>query len=310
MGDGDVDGDVNNAAQNRKQLLGKMLRIDVNTNQTYLIPPDNPFVSTPGYKKEIWALGLRNPWRWSFDRLTGEMWLPDVGEDSLEEINLQPGGDSGGENYGWRCYEGSAPFNTTGCGNVNNYTFPIYEYSHDDGDCSAIGGYVYRGEMFPNMYGKYFYLDYCTGKFNMLSYDGSWQNNLLGDFADNTLVSFGESTSGELYIASYFEGKIYHVIDTSSSFAAKGWSTSGDRRIMIYPNPSDGTFYFRYQSSENAKAEINVLDLTGKVLKQISTEIHSGYNQLAISEDLPSGEYIIVLKSSSEFVQQKLVVIK
>jgi len=164
MGDGGDAGDPNNNAQNPQSLLGKMLRIDVHHGNPYSIPPDNPFIDSINYKKEILDLGMRNPWRWSFDAKTGALIIADVGQDLWEEIDYQQS-TSAGKNYGWRCYEGNHAYNTSGCNPKSFYKAPIYEYEHSaaTGDCSIIGGFVYRGKKYDSFKGKYFFTDYCSG---------------------------------------------------------------------------------------------------------------------------------------------------
>src|SRR5690606_21390713 len=145
-------GDPANNAQYLNEFLGKILRIDVDHpdgQQPYSLPVDNPFVNIPNLKTEIWAYGLRNPWRFTIDEVDGNIWIADVGQASLEEINKQPV-SAGGINYGWRCYEGTQPFNTSNCPAASELTFPIAEYSHTEG-CSITGGKVYRGNQYPTM---------------------------------------------------------------------------------------------------------------------------------------------------------------
>ncbi len=222
LGDGGSSGDPDNRGQNANQLLGKILRVDpqgddfpADPDRNYSIPPGNPFVGAPG-EDEIWALGLRNPWRFSFDRSTGDLFIGDVGQNSWEEIDLEPAASPGGANYGWRCYEGNHPFNTTGCGTPDQYVSPILEYSHGQG-CSVTGGYRYRGPTFPNLQGYYLYADYCTGTVWGATTDGStWSSApLLASLL--SVSSFGEDESGELYIADRVAGSgaVYRIIDSS-----------------------------------------------------------------------------------------------
>jgi glucose/arabinose dehydrogenase len=216
MGDGGDGGDPNDRAQSGNSLLGKMLRIDVNAGaQLYLIPPDNPFVNDPNVRNEIWALGLRNPWRFSFDRLTGDMFNADVGQGAWEEINFQPASSNGGENYGWRCYEGNADFNLSGCGPAGTYVFPIHEYGHGP-NCSVTGGYVYRGNTYPIMWGHYFFADHCSGTLWSLLSDGQggWQHFTLGNVPGGP-STFGENSAGELFVAGLSNGTIYQVVETT-----------------------------------------------------------------------------------------------
>jgi len=219
LGDGGSGGDPQNISQNITRLLGKMLRIDVDSGTLYSVPPDNPFVGNAAYQPEIWAIGLRNPWRISFDRLTGDLWIADVGQDEKEEVNMQPSNSTGGENYGWKCYEGFDPFNLSGCANQSQYTFPVHDYSNQfNVGCSITGGYVYRGQSFPNLYGKYIYCDFCTGNFWSLEPDGQggYTNIALGNFANQNFGSFGESTAGELFTAGLSDGIVYQIVETSN----------------------------------------------------------------------------------------------
>jgi glucose/arabinose dehydrogenase len=199
MGDGGGSGDPDNRAQNLSDLLGKMLRIDVDGTPPYSIPADNPFVGTPGARAEIWAYGLRNPWRFSFDRLTGDLFIADVGQNQWEEIDLQPAASAGGENYGWRRMEGNHCFNpSTGC-NDGTLTLPILEYDHSLG-CSVTGGYRYRGTRFAGMRGVYFFADYCSGQIWGATDNSGVMTRF--DFIDTdfSITSFGEDESGELYV--------------------------------------------------------------------------------------------------------------
>jgi hypothetical protein len=161
-------------------------------------------------------MGLRNPWRSSFDRLTGDLFIGDVGQNDWEEIDVQPASSAGGENYGWRCYEGNHPYNTAGCGPIDDYTFPVFEYSHTDG-CSVTGGYVYRGSRYPAMYGRYLLADYCSGNFWDLAFvDGGWQATQHTDLAAFGYVAFGEDAQGELYVANRATGTVYAVEENGS----------------------------------------------------------------------------------------------
>ncbi|HYE15949.1 MAG TPA: PQQ-dependent sugar dehydrogenase, partial [Pyrinomonadaceae bacterium] len=213
-GDGGSGGDPGNRAQNPAQLLGKLLRIDVETGRpyTYTVPQSNPFVGAEGYRPEIWALGLRNPWRFSFDRVTGDLFVGDVGQSEWEEIDFQPGDSEGGENYGWRIMEGQQCFNPVPC-DQTGLTLPVWSYSHSGGDCSVTGGFVYRGTTYPRMQGLYFYADYCTARFWALRrVDGAWQSTELLN-APGNISSFGEDEAGELYVAVHNTGQILRLAD-------------------------------------------------------------------------------------------------
>jgi glucose/arabinose dehydrogenase len=216
-GDGGGGGDVPNNAQNPNVLLGKLLRIDVETGTptTYTVPVTNPYTQTVGYQPEIWALGLRNPWRFSFDRQTRDLYVGDVGQDTQEEVDYQPAASAGGTNYGWRCKEGMLDYNFSG--NCSSLTLepPVADYDHGPGDsigCSITGGFVYRGSTYGLMQGMYFYADYCTGRIWGLKNDGGWQTQELKDTAYN-ISTFGEDEAGNLYLASYAGGQIYAMGD-------------------------------------------------------------------------------------------------
>ena len=218
LGDGGANA---NSAQDSSLLLGKIVRIDVDSGPgvaadcsglgsgNYTIPNSNPFIGVPNTCDEIWASGLRNPWRSSFDRLTGDFYLGDVGALEWEEIDVQPANASGGADYGWPCYEG----NHARGGNCGTVTFPVFEYSSaDDGDgCAVTGGYVYRGLKYPVMYGRYLLTDYCSGIFWDLDTADNWQATKHTNLPNFRYVAFGEDAAGELYVASITEGKIYQV---------------------------------------------------------------------------------------------------
>jgi glucose/arabinose dehydrogenase len=192
LGDGGSQGDPNGNAQNTDVLLGKILRLDVDSADPYAVPADNPFGN------EVWAYGLRNPWRMSFDRATGDLYIGDVGQGQWEEIDFLPAGSSGGINLGWDYREGAHDYEG---GGPDGMLDPVAEYSHPEGGCSVTGGYVYRGSM-PEWSGIYLYGDYCTGMiWGLLQVDGGWQNQLLFD-VDVTITSFGQDEAGEVYLIS------------------------------------------------------------------------------------------------------------
>lgn len=192
LGDGGAAGDPRGNAQNTEVLLGKILRLDVDSAEPYAVPADNPFGD------EIWVYGLRNPWRLSFDKATGDLYIGDVGQGDWEEIDFLAAGSPGGANFGWDFREGAHDFEG---GGPEGMIDPIAEYSHPEGGCSVTGGYVYRGSM-PEWNGIYLYGDYCTGMiWGLIQIDGGWQNQLLFDL-DLTLTSFGQDETGELYLVS------------------------------------------------------------------------------------------------------------
>jgi glucose/arabinose dehydrogenase len=215
MGDGGSGGDPLDNAQRLTTLLGKMLRIDVDGGVPYAIPPDNPFRGSPPARPEIWASGLRNPWRFGFDRATGDLFIGDVGQGAWEEIDYQPAGSPGGENYGWRLMEGAHCFNpSSGC-NPGTLTLPILEYGHALG-CSVTGGYRYRGAGIPAIQGQYLFSDWCSGRIWGASPDGggTWRARELLASGRN-VVAFGEDGAGELYLAHRpvgGPGAIYRIV--------------------------------------------------------------------------------------------------
>ncbi|HSL92754.1 MAG TPA: PQQ-dependent sugar dehydrogenase [Candidatus Limnocylindrales bacterium] len=214
MGDGGSGGDPQNNAQNPASLLGKILRIDVESGVVpYAIPPANPFVQSPGFRGEIWALGLRNPWRFSFDRQTGDLYIGDVGQGAFEEVDFQPAGSAGGENYGWNIMEGTHCFGNPACSSAG-LILPVAEYDHGQG-CSITGGFVYRGTTYPRMQGVYLYADFCSGRFWGLKRDGSvWQNTLLLT-EPHSIASFGEDEAGNLYAADLVAGIVYEIVTSN-----------------------------------------------------------------------------------------------
>jgi glucose/arabinose dehydrogenase len=203
LGDGGSGGDPRNNGQSVDSLLGKLLRIEVGEADSYSIPAENPFADGSGRPK-IWAYGLRNPWRISFDRLTGDLYIADVGQNSWEEVNFQPAGASGGENYGWNIMEGFHCFQSSAC-DQSGLTLPVVEYAlHVQGDCAVTGGYVYRGNSLPAWQGIYVYGDYCSGRVWGLFQNqaGSWENGLLFETGAR-ITAFGQDEDGEIYLVNH-----------------------------------------------------------------------------------------------------------
>lgn len=214
MGDGGSGGDPGNRAQNLGELLGKMLRLDVDSASPYAIPPSNPFIGQPGVRPEIWSYGLRNPWRFSFDRASGDLWIADVGQGTWEEIDFQPATSIGAENYGWRRMEGTHCFNPSSNCNPGNLVLPIIEYDHSVG-CSVTGGSVYRGTRNPRLLGQYIYGDYCSGRIfgATRGATGAVTTRQLLDVTFN-ISTFGEDLAGEIYVGDYSNGILYRLVDS------------------------------------------------------------------------------------------------
>jgi glucose/arabinose dehydrogenase len=211
LGDGGAAGDPQRRAQNRSELLGKLLRLDLDDGSPYAIPPDNPFVGDPSARPEIWAYGLRNPWRFSFDRANGDLFIADVGQGQWEWVHFQAADAGGGQNYGWNVLEGSHCFPPGTSCDPAAYVQPVAEYDHALG-CSITGGYVYRGPSFPQLRGIYFFGDYCSGRLWALQRqpDGQWrQQELLQSQA--RLSSFGEDEPGDLYLTSLNDGQVLRL---------------------------------------------------------------------------------------------------
>ena len=212
LGDGGSAGDPEGRAQSLSTLLGKLLRISPRPSggEPYGIPPDNPFVGRDGARPEIWAFGLRNPWRFSFDRATGDLWIGDVGQGSWEEIDVEPAGSAGGLDYGWDAREGAHPFES---GSMDpEMVDPVFEYPHDGSVCAVTGGYVYRGQEVPALAGAYVFADFCSGRLEaFVLRDGVARlHRELGPTVES-LASFGEDAAGELYALS-LSGAVYRLV--------------------------------------------------------------------------------------------------
>lgn len=213
MGDGGSAGDPVGAGQNPNTWLGSILRIDVNAESGYVVPEDNPFAGTGLDSEEVWAYGLRNPWRFSFDRATGDLYIGDVGQNVYEELNFEPADSRGGLNYGWNVYEANERYAR---GNREiNAVFPFATYRHQNGNCSVTGGYVYRGDAIPDLQGTYLYGDYCTGNVWAAYRDmtGNW-NDTLFLRTGYQVSSFGEDEAGEMYIVDY-RGSVNKIVPAS-----------------------------------------------------------------------------------------------
>jgi glucose/arabinose dehydrogenase len=212
VGDGGCCGDPDGHGQDRTELLGSLLRLDVGSSGAYAIPPDNPWASDLVFSQELWNYGFRNPWRFSFDRVTGDLYIGDVGNDSREEVSVVSGTSPGGENFGWRIMEGGACFGGGTC-NMSGLTLPVVDYGHGQG-CSVIGGYVYRGNAIPALRGTYFYSDFCFAWIRTFR----WVGGVATDQREYTLFdpnalpnSFGEDADGELYVTTEV-GNVYKIV--------------------------------------------------------------------------------------------------
>ena len=291
MGDGGAGGDPENYSQNTGSLLGKVLRIDVsnaNAAQPYTIPASNPFVGPGNPLDEIWSVGWRNPWRFSFDSVSGDMWVGDVGQGAREEVSFEAVNDPGGKNYGWRCYEGNNTFNTQGCSDISNYVFPVFDYPTSGGNCSAVGGYVYRGSEYSNLYGKYIFSDFCSGRFWALTPDGQggFSSELL---LDNSMrpSAFGQGENGDLFVADLATGTIQKIVGEASlpvellNFSAN--NTEQGVELSWETKSEFNNSYFQIERSSNDEDFSSIGQVNGN---GTTTESHA--YQFLDSNDLES----------------------
>ena len=260
-GDGGGACDPNDAGQDPNALLGKMLRIDVDTGSPYAIPPTNPFVGSLTTREEIWALGLRNPFRFSFDRANGHLYIADVGQNALEEIDFQLASSTGGENYGWDCREGfsaSGCMTMATCAPLSMFTDPVHEYSHSDGRCSVTGGYIYRGAQFPDLAGHYFFADYCSSDVYSLNTADNVTFTLESfgvPLAGLHPTSFGEDADGEIYVGGQDSDTIYHITALappptcpSEPAAACTATTKSKLKLKRPSDPSKSKLIWKWQN--------------------------------------------------------------
>lgn len=295
-GDGGSGGDPNNNAQNKNSLLGKLLRLDINSTGPYNIPPGNPFVGVDG-ADEVWAYGLRNAWKFNFDTVSGNVMIADVGQGQYEEINRVPLTQAG-VNYGWRCYEGNNTYNTAGCAAQSTMTFPVAVYDHSGGKCSITGGYVYRGTQFPVLQGKYIFADYCSTQIGILNPNNSitWSPA----FSGNNFSTFGVNNQNELFVAAVNNGKIFRVTTTSLGTQ----ENENLAEIKVYPNPASKKVFIEGLKDKNISVEI--INFEGRrILESVNIE---NDNSIDIS-GIPAGVYFINLKSGNlKSYSQKLII--
>jgi glucose/arabinose dehydrogenase len=307
IGDGGGGGDPGNRAQKLDSLQGKILRLDVSGGGAYDIPPTNPFINNATARPEIWAYGLRNPWRFSFDRVTHHLWIADVGEQTWEEINFQNTNSTGGENYGWKCYEGNHPYSPSNCGSAPSFISPRYEYSHTSvGGCSVTGGYVYRGTAEPNLYGYYFYADFCNSTIYTLTTNGNFTNGVAGTFTDKHFTTFGENNAGELFVGDHTTGTIYRITGNPNGII-NSWPIAN--YLSIYPSPTNGRLNCEFNLTEEANLEFNITDVTGKVFYSTKALFSAGKNSTTFNtESLAAGFYILQINNKGNTLARKFIV--
>jgi glucose/arabinose dehydrogenase len=340
MGDGSIPGDPPGNAQSDTKLLGKMLRIDVDGGVPYAIPPDNPYVGLPPLD-EIWARGLRNPYRWSFDRVTGDLYIADVGQGCWEEVDFQPAASDGGENYGWNIMEGDhcfsepgGPCDEPGC-STSGLVLPIHEYSHGGQPlrCSITGGNVYRGSDFA-LRGTYFFADFCTHQIWSFRY----VNSTVTEFTDRTaeldpggglqiqdVAGFGEDGLGELYIVDRgtgTDGEIYQLIAPGTGIqdgagggpavAAMPWSLSSAQ-----PNPFSGSTSFRMDLPGPGRVTVSIFGLDGRLVRRLASGAPAAGSRTFAWDGLdgrgkasPSGIYFLRAEAEGEARTQRLCLVR
>lgn len=297
FGDGGGGGDQWNNAQSKDTLFGKILRLDVDNGDPYSIPSTNPFFSGGG-RKEIYAYGLRNAWRCSFDPVTNKLWAGDVGQNKWEEVDTII---SGG-NYGWRVKEGYHCYNPSSDCDSTGFQSPIWEYSHSVG-FSITGGYVYRGASLPSLYGKYIYAD-LSGKIWALTYEGLplAQNVLLASLG-KAIASFGTDQNNELYVVAYEEAssQLYKF----KPIAGVAVDDAGDGIVKIYPNPAQGIL--RIEAPIHGISNISIADIAGKIIMNYDISDLSFGASININ-NLANGSYFVVVRSGNEYRKCKFVV--
>ncbi|MEO8933011.1 MAG: PQQ-dependent sugar dehydrogenase [Xanthomarina sp.] len=312
LGDGGGSGDPNNNAQNLTTFLGKMLRIDVDNAQggnIYGIPADNPFpnAANPTALPEIWAYGLRNPWRFSFDSLTQDLWIADVGQNEIEEIN-RVSGNQAGLNYGWRCYEGNQTYNNSGdCPDTSELTFPIAQYTHNSNGnfkCSITGGYIHRGTLQPHFNGWYFFADYCSNEIGILKNTGStWNMTFTTPYVGNGWTTFGQDMNGELYIVGIDSGSVFRITDPNLSIVENDMM-----EISIFPNPASHLFNVKSTNPQILIEAINIYNLQGKLIQSFSENKTS--NIQIDTTNLAKGLYLTEIISNTGIKKTHKLIIK
>ncbi|HEY3250684.1 MAG TPA: PQQ-dependent sugar dehydrogenase, partial [Ignavibacteria bacterium] len=309
-GDGGSGGDPPNNAQNTNVLLGKILRLNIDTaagGNNYGIPPGNPFIGGGG-RPEIFAWGVRNPWRFTRDPVTNIVYMADVGQDAWEEIDTL----SVGKNYGWRCYEGNHPFNTTGCGSISLYTFPIKEYQNIGPDCSITGGYVYRGSRVPWLVGRYVYADYCSRKVWKLLYNGGIvsDTSLIGS-APASVLSFGVDQNNELYVCC--TGGIHKFNNTLIGINGNGnHIPQGYILEQNYPNPFNPSTDIKFSVETAVNVSIKIYDVLGNEVEVLVNEFKQpgNYTIKWNALNFPSGVYIYQMTVNGSSFERRMVLLK
>jgi len=297
LGDGGGGGDTNNNAQNPTLLIGKLLRIDIDSQSggnNYGIPSDNPFISDPNTRDEIWATGLRNPFRFTMDPETNSIWIGDVGQNAREEVN-RASLSQAGLNYGWRCYEGNAPYNTSGCPDESELTFPVLDYSWNGGG-SVIGGYVYRGEGWSDLYDQYIFadIDGMISTLNTVNLNYVNQGQFPG-----TWVAFGEDINRELYIVN-LGGSISKIVGVGLNILE-----NQNNNVLVYPNPATDIVSIKMQTQ--VMEHLKISDVKGSIV--YTETLQSKQKQLNTSS-FAKGMYFITITTKNGAVAVKKLMIQ
>jgi glucose/arabinose dehydrogenase len=318
-------------AQSDTTRLGKMLRLDVNGGFPYAIPPGNPFSGAGSPRNEFWAKGLRNAWRCSFDRQTGDLYIADVGQDTWEEIDFQPAAGPGGRNYGWRNLEGFATYNCPGPCDTSAFTPPIFVYPHFGAisGCAIAGGYCYRGAAIPSLQGTYLFSDYCTAHIWSLKVVGgvatgftdlnSQLSPSAGGFTFSAVTSFGEDARGEMYFVdqgSGTDGQVFKIV-TQASLGVGGSDPEGLLRLSpARPNPASH-FSLNYSLARASRARLDVFDARGGLVRTVSdgfleagSHAASWDGRDAAGRPAPSGTYLLRLDSGQSRISEKLTLLR
>jgi glucose/arabinose dehydrogenase len=322
FGDGGSGGDPQNRAQDDQLLLGKMLRLDVSGSAAYAIPPDNPFVNSAP-RDEIWAKGLRNPWAFAFDALTGDLWIADVGQGAIEEIDLQLASSPGGENYGWRLMEGSQCYNPPNNCNNGTLTLPIYEYTHGGSPsrCSISGGAVYRGNLVPDLYGHFLFADYCSGQVWSLSRangssvvtERTAQLRPAGGYQG--IASIGADGLGELYVVDQGANAVYRVIDSATGVVVVPAAPILEQNV---PNPFNPRTEIGYATTpSSAPIHLDVFDLAGRHIRTLVDEAQPAGRHVAVwdgaddaGHPASAGIYVYRLQQGEVVVTRKMALLE
>lgn len=325
LGDGEYGGDPGNRAQDPQQLLGKILRLDVGGATGYTVPADNPFVGEAP-RDEIWSLGLRNPWCFAFDRLTGDLYIADVGENVHEEIDIQPAASGGRENYGWRLMAGPQCFiPNSGC-RPDTLSAPVHSYTHAGGSswrCAVVGGYVYRGARIPSLRGEYFFADYCSREIWSLKWTAAGG---LAGMVDRTgemtpsggyiaISSFGQDGLGELYVLDHAAGKAFRIVNAASSVPV---AAAAPRLAQNQPNPFNPATEIAFTvGAADGATRLEVYDTAGRRVRGLVLDLLTAGDHTVVwdgTDDngrrVPSGVYLYRLENGGAVVSRKMLLVE